>query len=103
MALVLKPTVTLYPTDSHVLAAEAKDPEGAAISGQSVNWTSSDIAIATVSPASGTSTTVTAVGIGTVTVTATIPAAPPAIPAQVQAICEVRVVNHVTSLAIIPQ
>ena len=56
--------------DSVTVSAEARTASGLVVSGATISWTSSDAAVASVSPSSGPSTTIVALRGGSATITA---------------------------------
>ena len=70
---VSAPTTPMVVGGTQPLTAVTKDANNITLTGRTVSWVSSNTAVLTVSPASGTTgaTTVTAVGVGTATITAT--------------------------------
>jgi plastocyanin len=56
--------------DSVTVSAEARAASGSVVSGATISWTSSDAAVASVSPSSGPSTTIVALRGGSATITA---------------------------------
>ena len=75
--ITVSPSTVSIGSGSQLFTATVKDVHGNTISGITVNWTSSDVDVATVSPASGSTTgsgaattTATAVGVGTTTISA---------------------------------
>jgi plastocyanin len=56
--------------DSVTVSAEARAASGLVVSGATISWTSSDAAVASVSPLSGPSTTIVAIRGGSATITA---------------------------------
>ena len=70
---VSAPTTSMVVGGTQQLTATLKDASNNTLTGRTVSWVSSNAAVLTVSPASGTTgaTTVTAVGVGTATITAT--------------------------------
>lgn len=102
MAVTIAPRFTLKVGATRAVSALAKDPAGTTIPGQSVGWSSSNTAVATVAPASGSATVVTAVSAGSAVITGTVAASPPSIPAPITAQVTVDVASIVASLELVP-
>ncbi|MDQ6827907.1 MAG: Ig-like domain-containing protein [Gemmatimonadota bacterium] len=69
---VSAPATTIGIGASVVFSAQARDASGNVLTGRTINWSSSDVSKATVSPATGATTNVTGVGAGTANIIATV-------------------------------
>jgi hypothetical protein len=77
VSVVLSPAaISVGQGASTSVTATARDAAGQALTGRSVAWASSATAIATVSPATGSTTSVTGVALGTATIRATVDGVP---------------------------